>query len=86
MHDHQLKTKTLSSGVSKADITMPEGKEKVQLLQDDDSHELSVKAPGEAAVPISRALVCACPALSRPDLNSHPPARLSQAMAMSDTA
>ena len=48
----------LCPGVSKTDITMPEGKEKVQLLEDDDSKELSVKVPGEAAVPVSHGLVC----------------------------
>ena len=39
---------------------MPEGKEKVQLLQSDNTKELIVKAPGQPGVLVSRGMVRFC--------------------------
>ena len=40
-------------GPNKAADTMPERKEKAQLLQDEESAQLSVKQPGEDEIPLN---------------------------------
>ena len=59
---------------------MPERKEKAQLLQDEDSAQLSVKQPGEAEVPVQAgqvreahlARMRACGSLHAPSANCSP--------------